>query len=435
MNCKLCKHKKLVSVVCTADDSKMCEGCSKEHVLNVGHEKFLMKYSDWFKKQHEAEIVKTQVALSIKNMIRSDIDLLPKTYESLLTSLEKRKEKVKEMITAICEEQISRAHINRDFAKYQFEKNFHALYSKSPSTSGLSHIIANFSEEDELEKITFSEVLKPVPSLDLTGNLADSFGFSLAIYPNAKPISIPFIHQNKVFWYDCLHKTSQILELPQKKLRMYYAQCFLPNFDVFFSGGCNKGEVSADVFSLQVNSLNMESYPSMILERYMHAMIEADGWIYVFGGVCNSGNTNKCEKYKFGASAWEDLGELKSAKVKPTVCRVNQKIFIGDENDIEVYNTADNTFTVLSVFKENKYMIMAEMNSKILIFRKNSLYEVTLEPTFVTRELAKVPILEYSSLTQPILLSNVIYFVLDVDKFLYSYDLQSHCLNKITPVT
>ena len=46
MNCKLCKHKKIVSMICTVDESKMCEGCAKEHAQRTNHYDHLMTYID-----------------------------------------------------------------------------------------------------------------------------------------------------------------------------------------------------------------------------------------------------------------------------------------------------------------------------------------------------------------------------------------------------
>ena len=118
-----------------------------------------------------------------------------------------------------------------------------------------------------------------------------------------------------------------------------------------------------------------------------------------------------------------------------TVCAVAKKIFIGDENDIEVYNPQDNTFKILSRFKSIHYMIMIPIQSNLLIFRKNSLYEVTLEPAFVTKLVAKIPVLEYSSLSQPVYFSNKIFFILDSNKSVYSFDYHNMNLKLLVSIS
>ena len=227
-----------------------------------------------------------------------------------------------------------------------------------------------------------------------------------------------------------------MLEEPKNKcMNMYYAYCMMPDLSVVFSGGCSIQEISAEVFRMQPMSAEIEYHYSMISERYMHGMIYVDGFVYVFGGVTNDGNTKKTEKWRFGSERWEECGDMNSEKVKPSVCLVGNRVFIGDENDIEAFDTETGVFTVLSVFKEMRYMIMVPRDNKILIFRKSSLYEVTLEPNFVTKQLGKIPILEYYSISQPLILGNMVYFLLDFDKYIYAYDLHMLDLSQVACVS
>ena len=437
MNCKLCNQKKLVTIICTVDQCKMCESCAKEHVQRTNHAEHIVKYIEWFKKQNELELGKLTVTSSIKKSLIDTIEELPSIQESLSLSLESRKAELKKMIENICQEKIAKANETRNSAKLQFERAFNALYSKTPSSSGLTHIISNLTKEQEVQELVFSEIIKPSNCQDLRTFITTSLDFSLKIYKTGKSISLPYPKPNssKLYWYNIQEEKLEVLEEPNTSFSMYYAWCMLPNLSFMFSGGCTRDHITKKVFNMQPRSITKEKQPSMCIERYMHAMIHLDGWLYCFGGVTNDGNTAKSEKWLIGSSFWEVFGNMNTPRVKMTVCAVAKKIFIGDENDIEVYNPQDNTFKILSRFKSIHYMIMIPIQSNLLIFRKNSLYEVTLEPAFVTKLVAKIPVLEYSSLSQPVYFSNKIFFILDSNKSVYSFDYHNMNLKLLVSIS
>ena len=424
-------------MICTVDESKMCEGCAKEHAQRTNHYDHLMTYIDWFKKQNEVDTKKGQAAALIKKILKKTIEELPSEQESHLMLLEKRKNDLKAYVDSICQEQISKAKLNKEFAKYQLEKSFHALYSKNPSSSGLAHLISNLTKQEEVDELVFSEVLNPESSPEFSDLLKNSLNLSIKIYPSAKPLSIVYLRpsSSSIYWFNTLREKLDILQEPKKFFNMYYAWCILPNLSILFSGGCSTSSITSEVFTMEPETNYMEYCPSMIVERYMHGMIFLDSCIYVFGGATQIGNTKSCEKWIIGSKSWEIFGELNSSKVKLTVCLLERKIYIGDENEIELYNTEDNSFKVISVFKNIHYMIMVPLSSGILIFRKDNLYLVTPEPIFTTKQIAKIPLLEYSSLGQPIHVANKVFFLLDFNRAVYSYDLDSNVLKQLVILT
>jgi Kelch motif len=433
MNCKLCNHKKVVTMICTLDNTRMCDNCTRDHMEVSNHAEHIMSFIDWFKKQNELEKKKLVANVSLKKIIQENIDRLPADQKSLIQSLRVRRAEIYNLIDTAADGQIEKAMQSRNFGKYQFEKSFHALYSKNPSSSGLAHIISNFTEEEQVSKLVFSEVVRPKHNLEVQKLIKASLELHIKVYPESKPIPLVYLKPNSssIYWMNCLNKKLEKIESPDMVFSMYYSWCALPDFSVFFSGGCSKVSINSEAFVMQPNSANRIQHPPMITGRYMHGMVHLNNFIYVFGGTTANGNTKLCEKFSIKDSVWENIGNLNSAKVKATVCTLKNKIYIGDENDIEVYNTDDNTFKVLSVFNKIHYMIIAPLESSLFIFRKDSLYEVTLEPEFTTRLVHKIPLIEYCSLGPPVCVSSKLYFLLDFNKTIYNYDLETHDLKVI----
>lgn len=430
MNCKLCNHKKIVSVICTLDESKMCESCAKEHAQQTKHTEYLMKYIDWFKKQNESEARRSQAISHLKKHFSELLENLPSSHENANNLLQSRKNELKAYVAKVYEAQVKKVTENKDFAKYQLEKSFHALYSKTPSASGLAHIISSLSTEEEVNQVTFSEIVKPERCNDLMGFIDRALDIRQTVYPEGKPVCLVYLKPNTsiIYKFNTIKEKIDTFQISKKVFPMYYSWCILPDWTILYSGGCSHNEISKDVFKVNSKYKDIESYPNMILERYMHGMAYLNGYVYVFGGVSSSGNTAQCERLRLGEGSWEMFALMNKPRAKMTVCPLGGKIFIGDENDIEVLNVEDRSFKILSVFKETQYMIMVPLKTSFFILRKDNLYEVTPEPTFVTKLLTKIPLLEYYSLSQAVFVATKIYFMLDFNKSIYVFDLENNNL-------
>lgn len=434
MSCKLCNRRKQISLICLKDDLKMCESCAAQHISITDHSKFMMNYLEWFKKQNESETLRLSCTNLIKQQIKSIIDSMPTIHSSVQSSLEVRRDLIKSLIDKAAEEQIKKVSLNRDFAKYSFEKNFHSLYSKNPSSSGLSHIISNLTTESEVDSIKFSEIVYPEKLTEIETHLKANLSIIHQVYQDGKPIIIPYLRPNSstAYFYDIIHEKTVVKNYFSQVFAMYSAWCFIDHFSLAFSGGCLNGNILFEAFMINPGNFIIEPLPPMIVERYMHGMIWFKGTLYVFGGVSTESNANSIEKLESGSERWKLSGNLCNNKVKMTVCVAGDKIYIGDENNIEVFDPADETCTIISPFKKADFVIMTGIKNSFLLLKKGSLFCVTPEPNFVTRDLGKIPIMEYSNLGQACLVFGKIFFMLDFNKTIYSLNLGDRVLKVVT---
>ena len=430
----MCHLKKQISLICTKDKSKMCESCSVNHIQSTGHSHYIMNYTDWFRQQNQSKSLKLSCEHSINKKISSAIKDLLETHSSVEILLESRRDIIKSLINRLAEDQIKKVTTNRDFAKYSFEKNFHTLYSKNPSASGLTHLITNLTTESEVDSIIFSEIVKPENFSELETHLNSNLSITHKIYQEGKPIMIPHLRPNSstANFYDIIHDKVVTKSYESQIFPVCSAWCFIDNFNLAFSGGSLNGNILFEAFTINPGHFGKENLPPLGIERYSHGMIWVKGVLYVFGGVSTENFEISIEKLEIGADHWQVCGRLYENKVKMTLCAVGDKIYIGDENTIEVFDTIDGTCKVLSQFKKADYFIMVGFMDCIFMLKRNSLFCVKPEPNFVTKDLGKIQILEYSNLGQAFVLFGKIFFILDFNKTVYSLNLVNREVKIIT---
>ena len=433
MNCKFCSRRKQVSLICVKDDSKMCEGCSEQHVRTTGHTKYIMTYIEWFKKQNESEVHRLSCVASCKKSIESTIKSLPSLEVSASELLDQRRKEIKSLIDRVAEDQIKKVNESREYGKFCYEKNFHTLYSRNPSASGLAHIISGLTSEEEVNSLIFSEIVEPEELYELESHLSLSLSIKHVVHSEGKPILIPYLKPNSsnALFYDVVHEKTVIRQYLNKSFAMYPAWCFAGNYKMVFSGGCLYESIRYEVFLIDPVDMVIQDLPPMVQERYRHGMIWFKGKLFVFGGVGTEGHLDSIESLAEGEQNWEICGKLVNKKAQMTVCVVGEKIYIGDESSIEVFNPVDNTCREISVFENIDFFIMVPFQSNFFILKHKFLYCVTPEPNFTTKKLSQITQMEYSNLGQAFLIFGKIFFMLDVNKTIFSFNLGNRELKPV----
>lgn len=430
----MCHLKKQISLICIKDESKMCESCSVNHIQSTNHSQYIMNYTDWFRKQNQSKSLKLSCKHLLNKKISSTIEDLPAIQSSVESLLESRRNLIKSMIGQLAEDQIKKVTSNKDYAKFSFEKNFHTLYSKNPSASGLTHLITNLTTESEVDSIIFSEIIQPEKISEFETQLNSSLTITHKVYQEGKGIMIPNLRSNSstACFYDIMHDKVVTKNYDSQVFPIYSAWCFIDNFNLAFSGGCLNENILFEAFTINPGHFGKENLPPMTIERYMHGMIWVKGVLYVFGGVSTENYENSIEKLETGVDQWQVCGRLCENKVKMTVCTVGDKIYIGDESTVEVFDTVNQTCKVLSKFNKADFFIMVGFKDSIFLLKKDSLFCIKPEPSFKTKDLGKIQILEYSNLGQAFVLFGKIYFILDFNKTVYSLNLTNREVKTIT---
>jgi hypothetical protein len=276
-----------------------------------------------------------------------------------------------------------------------------------------------------VNSLTFSEILYPEEDSEIFSHLSSSMSVKHVVYPEGKAILIPYLRPSTSsgHFFDVVHEKVVYKQYLNKTFALYPAWCFISNFSLAFSGGCLNESVRFEAFTINPYDMEIQDLPPMTVERYFHGMIFFKSQLFVFGGVSTEGENDSIEKIKIGDEQWQVCGKLNAPKAQMTLCVVGEKIYVGDENNIEVFNPEDGTCRVLSVFENIEYFVMVPFRENFFILKNKTLFCVTPEPNFVTKKISKIPRLEYSNLGQPLLLFGKIFFMLDVNKTVYSLNL------------
>ncbi|XP_030589397.1 kelch-like protein 7 isoform X2 [Archocentrus centrarchus] len=129
---------------------------------------------------------------------------------------------------------------------------------------------------------------------------------------------------------------------------------------IYTSGGSKVGALALDLFeSYDTVTESWQVNTSMLVSRCSHGSVEANGLIYVCGGMAGTGVSGRvlrnCEVYDPSAQQWRTLHEMRVARKNHGLVVVNNRIYAvggqgstGGLDSVEYYDIASNKWHAVS---------------------------------------------------------------------------------------
>lgn len=163
--------------------------------------------------------------------------------------------------------------------------------------------------------------------------LVDCGELSCLLTPNRRPC-LNYFRRRSRLCYTYYVDTKEVLQTQLDvgiNLKEYAAWVNLANGEVFYCGG-GYPVSSNEVYIINAGNNSYKKLASMIYSRHSHAILNHNGFIYVFGGLENqlthASIISKCEKYNISENTWEEIPEIDSPRGDVTASVYKEKILI-----------------------------------------------------------------------------------------------------------
>jgi hypothetical protein len=126
--------------------------------------------------------------------------------------------------------------------------------------------------------------------------------------------------------------------------------CVLSSGSIMCAGGYAEARWLADAFVWDHASGKVTELPGMTAARECHGCVQMRDYIYVFGGVNESGVMSQCERYAQSSRIWQGLPSLEKPMSKLTPIVINSRIYIAGYGHTAVLEFNPTTLKFKSLF-------------------------------------------------------------------------------------